>query len=175
MTIQPDFVELCGIVATVYEKGCEIFFERFQESFSEHVWWFEDAAVHTLADVITPPSMAGAINGSFKSCAVRFEFHPVFNPDYVASHPMNVKSAMDTCVRSGQQYVTALFEGDETDSLKRMAEIALEDVGEQVTDSIFIGVFKVWHDEFRDEDGGLDDVQVSAEFVRKFSLDEVAL
>jgi hypothetical protein len=180
MSWQPDFVELCGVSAWLCDPDTTILWDGYLDKFKDHLWWFEDANAASLSDVVERGAGDNPETGRFKSRAVRLELHSMFNPEYVERHPFNCESAMDTVISSGQSFADLLFDDDESDSLKRMAAVALDMIQPSAPNRevifagvYFIGVFRVWYDEFRDEDGGLDDVRVAAEFVRVFDLNSL--
>lgn len=173
--MEPDFIELCGVTAHIYDPQAQIYFDRFFEHFGNHVWWFADPTVQTVRDVIERIEVqADYSTGQFKSLAVRFELHPMFNPYYIQQHPCNVISAMDVEISSGQQFGQMLFDNDESESIRRMAEIAIAQADDDLREAYFVGVFGVHYDEYRDNDGHLDEVQVLAEFLRVFEFEKLS-
>lgn len=153
--------EILMVRVCYYEKGCEVFPERLL-SREKALWWFEESGITPQAAIMTREDGLGVMVCE----AFKFEFEFVPNLDEFMHFPNSNLYGEYDC-RGVDVFRPAL---DAFVEISRRHMSHSTDIGLH-----FYGLFHVEVDEFRDEDGGLDDVRVYPTFLGELDFDKLPL
>lgn len=161
--------ELAAVTATIFEPDDQVMYQRLLGT-ERWLWWFQDPAANTVWDVLVNEEADELGYVQFSSRAIRFALTAISNP-YSRYSDDPTSSYMGTVIVAGQEFVAEMFEGD-ADSIPALVAVALRNSAADHDNPFvqFLGVFDVVFDEYRNEDGGIDDTTCGAVFVGEFDL-----